>query len=144
MPIQTARPSHTLSYRAVSMTSQSWVYPRMICCIHRLAREPEGTIVRIKKNRSCHLQISKLVLFRCCSCSLHRLFCFGVLAQSKYNFTMACCSVRYADVALSGVFIIVFRHVLAVISNNTKNNDFFFIATQFNTIMTMNFDSKLT
>lgn len=38
MSIQAARPSPTLSYDAVSITSLSWVYPRVISYIHRLAK----------------------------------------------------------------------------------------------------------
>lgn len=38
MSIQTARPSPTFIYDAVSITSWSWVYPRVISYIHRLAK----------------------------------------------------------------------------------------------------------
>lgn len=44
MSIQAARPSPTFSYDAVSITSWSWVYPRVICCIHRLAKRNNRTL----------------------------------------------------------------------------------------------------
>lgn len=44
MSIQAARPSPTLSYDAVSITSWSWVYPRVISYIHRLAKGYNRTL----------------------------------------------------------------------------------------------------
>lgn len=96
MPIQAARPSPTLSYDAVSITSWSWVYPRVICCIHRLAKG---------YNRKLHKEIAS-VTCRCVNLNYFDVFpvssiicfvCIGVLPQSKLNLMMARCSVRYAD-----------------------------------------------
>lgn len=44
MSIQAARPSPTLSYDAVSITSWSWVYQRVISYIHRLAKGYNRTL----------------------------------------------------------------------------------------------------
>lgn len=44
MSIKAARPSPTLSYDAVSITSWSWVYPRVISYIHRLAKGLNRTL----------------------------------------------------------------------------------------------------
>lgn len=103
MSIKAARPSPTFSYDAVSITSWSWVYPRVISCIHRLAKGYNRTLHKkllVSLARYVNLNYFDVfpVSFIIC------VVCIDVLPQSKLNFMMARCSVQYADVAFFGVF----------------------------------------
>lgn len=103
MSIQAARPSPTLSYDAVSITSWSWVYPRVISYIHRLAKGYNRTLNKKIASVTCrYVNLNYFVVFPVSS--IICFVCIDVIPQSKLNFMMARCSVQYADVAFFGVF----------------------------------------
>lgn len=104
MSIKAARPSPTLIYDAVSITSWSWDYPRVLHMLH------SPTSQRVKSHASykiasvtCrYVNLNYFDVFPVSS--IICFVCIDVIPQSKLNFMMARCSVQYADVAFFGVF----------------------------------------
>lgn len=96
-------PSLTLTHNDVSITSYSWIYLKVICCIHRFVRGYNRILhqniawATFGQGNSNHFDVFPSLLF-------FVLF-LSVVYLRRHNFKMACNSVRSADdVSFSDVF----------------------------------------